>query len=140
RRFDEARSFLDAHVELDARAPPRLLGLRAADAGGASEMRVGEADGTLEWAPIDMDTLPRILVIGHPLCHFTQDAARAIESDPALRTLFVEHAKWLAPQDNTTDFTVFRQWNTEHPDVPTTIAYRAAGFPMIDNWSTPTFY
>lgn len=140
RRFDEARRFLDAHAELDARAPPRLLGLRAADAGSAAEMRVGEADGTLVWAPIDVTALPRILVVGHPLCHFTQDAARAIEADPVLKALFATQSKWLAPQDTTTDFSVFRRWNAEHPDLPTTIAYRAAGFTMIDNWSTPTFY
>src|SRR5690606_15389081 len=73
-------------------------------------------------------------------CHFTQNAAGAIESDPALHALFTEHAKWLAPQDTTTDFSVFRRWNAEHPDMPITITYLEAGFPMIDTWSTPTFY
>ena len=29
-----------------------------------------------------------MLVIGHPLCHFTQDAVHAIEADPTLRALF----------------------------------------------------
>lgn len=140
RRFDEARLFLDAHAELDGRAPPRLLGLRAAHADSAAEMRVGEAEGTLEWVPVDVEALPRILVIAHPSCHFTQNAAEAIESDPALNALFTAHAKWLAPQDTTTDFSVFTRWNAEHPDMPITVAYRSAGFPMIDNWSTPTFY
>ncbi|MDN5781325.1 MAG: hypothetical protein L0H23_04775 [Luteimonas sp.] len=139
RRFEQARHFLAAHPDLDEPEPPRLLGLRA-DVSGAAEMRVGEVEGTLVWAPVDLTQLPRILVIGHPSCHFTQDAAHAIEADPALRNLFAAHAKWLAPQDTGTDFTVFRRWNTEHPDLPITIAYRAAGFPMIDHWATPTFY
>lgn len=139
RRFEQARLFLATHPELDEPEPPRLLGWHS-DAREAAEMRVGEADGTLEWASVDVAALPRILVIGHPLCHFTQDAARAIEADPVLKALFAAHAKWLAPQDQTTDFTTFRQWNAEHPDMPMTIAYRAADFPMIDRWSTPTFY
>lgn len=139
RRFEQARRFLAAHPDLHEPEPPRLLGLHS-DAQGAAEMRVGEAEGTLVWAPVDVATLPRILVIGHPLCHFTQDAVRAIEADPALKALFAAQSKWLAPQDTETDFTVFRQWNAEHPDMPMTIAYRAAGFPMIDHWATPTFY
>jgi hypothetical protein len=139
RRFEQARHFLAVHQGLGEAEPPLLLGLRP-DVKGAAEMRVGEAEGTLVWAPVDVARLPRILVIGHPLCHFTQDAARAIEADPELRALFAAHAKWLAPQDTGTDFTVFRRWNTEHPDLPITIAYRGAGFPMIDDWSTPTFY
>jgi hypothetical protein len=138
RRFDEARRFLTAHPTLDAPAPPRLLSAHPDD--GAAELRVGEEDGTLVWVPVDMAALPRILVISHPLCHFTQDAARAIEADPALKALFAAHAKWLAPQDQTTDFTIFRQWNADHPDMQMTITYRAAAFPMIDIWATPTFY
>jgi len=139
RRFEQARHFLAAHPDLDEPEPPRLLRLRA-DASGAAEMRVGETDGTLEWSPVDVATLPRILVIGHPSCHFTRNAAHAIEADPELRALFVAQSKWLAPQDTGTDFTVFHRWNTEHPDLPMTIAYRAAGFPIIDHWATPTFY
>jgi hypothetical protein len=140
RRFEQARRFLAAHPELDEPEPPRLTGLRA-DAQGAAEMRIGQSEGMLDWAPVDVAVLPRILVIGHPSCHFIQDAAHTIGADPALRKLFAAaHAKWLAPQDTGTDFTFFHRRNTEHPDLPMTIAYRAAGFPMIDHWATPTFY
>ncbi|MGH6977677.1 MAG: hypothetical protein ACRED4_00035 [Brevundimonas sp.] len=139
RRFEQARFFLSAHPDLEEPPPPRLLGVRS-DVQGAAEMRVGEIEGTLLWAPVDLAQLPRILVIGHPLCHFTTNAARAIEADPDLRALFAAQAKWLAPQDNTTDFDVFRQWNAAHPDKQMTIAWRAADFPIIDHWATPTFY
>lgn len=139
RRFEQARRFLAAHPGLDEPEPPRLTGFRA-DAQGAAEMRTGQSEGTLAWALVDIAALPRILAIGHPLCHFTQAAARAIEADPALRPLFAAQSRWLAPQDTGTDFTLFRRWNAEHPDLQITVAYRAAGFSMIDQWATPTFY
>lgn len=139
RRFEQARRFLAAHPGLDEPEPPRLTGLRA-DTRGAAEMRVGQSEGVLEWAAVDVEALPRILVIAHPLCHFTQNAVRAIEADPELEELFEMHSKWLAPQDTTTDFEAFRHWSRAHPSMPITITYRAAGFPMIDVWSTPTFY
>ena len=138
RRFDEAQKFLDKHPALHETPPPTLLDLRP-DWRGASEMRIGDRK-TLVWMPVDLEKVPRILVIGHPLCHFTQNAARAIEADPKLKALFAQQSKWLAPQDGTTDFDLFRQWNAQHPGEQMTIAYRAADFPQIDNWATPTFY
>ncbi len=139
RRFDDARMFLDKHPSLNETPPPLLLGLRPGWH-GAAEMRIGDAARTLVWTPVDLGKLPRIVVIGHPLCHFTQNAIRAIEADPTLNVLFARHAKWLAPQDQTTDFGLFGEWNLQHPEAATTITYRAAEFTLIDNWSTPMFY
>lgn len=89
---------------------------------------------------VDLDQPAEILVIGHPMCHFSQDAARDIQSDPVLHDMLRTHGKWLSPPDGKLNFTVFQQWNHEHPDQTMSIAYRMSEWPLVDYWGTPTFY
>jgi hypothetical protein len=88
----------------------------------------------------DLRAAVQILVISHPMCHFSQAAMRDIEADPALRAVFAAHAHWIAPQDNRLRVDVFGRWNRQHPGQETALAYRRDEWPMLDTWSTPTFY
>ena len=141
RDFDRARMLLSAHPLEDVPQLPRILPSEASGPDHeASELVVTKGAGVLARQPVDLDVGRLVIVVAHPLCHFTQNAVAAIDSDPELRRLFVANVKWLAPQDQTLDFDLFRAWNAAHPEHPMTIAYRQSGFPMIDDWDTPTFY
>ena len=80
-----------------------------------------------------------MVVISHPLCHFSRNAMAAIEADPALSKAMAR-SLWLAPVDRKLNLEVIRQWNGEHPEHPMVIAFDRAEWPDFDSWSTPMFY
>ena len=81
-----------------------------------------------------------IVVVAHPLCHFTQEAIRAIENDAPLAAALEKSWLWIAPQSSTFALDAFEQWNREHPRAKLNIAYRQSEWPMPAIWETPTFY
>lgn len=138
RDFKGARRFAAAHPS--AGLPPTPAFKDVSANAKKTEMVVGEAGASLtrQEAKIDSDTT--VFVVGHPRCHFTQRAVRDIEADPRMRTIFRQHAKWIAPQDRELDFSVFDQWNKEHPYMTLTVVYRKDEWPLFTDWSTPLFY
>ena len=110
-----------------------------------------QADGPTEWVvhPTKYELLRRnvalrdpikVVVVSHPLCHPSSRAMRDIQADPVLRELFRAHAKWLAPQAGRLNVKILQKWNQEHPGQETTLTFRREEWPMIETWSTPTFY
>lgn len=89
---------------------------------------------------VDIGHGPKIVVIAHPLCHFTQNATRAIEANPTVRTAMSNHAVWIAPPDRNMDFGAFSEWRDAHPDAPIFVAYSYSSWPEVGEWGTPTFY
>lgn len=83
---------------------------------------------------------PAVVIVSHPLCHFSSNAVRAIEADPALAALILDRAIWLAPPDRHIYPTVLADWNRAHPRATVAIAYRRDEWQAITSWGTPTFY
>jgi len=81
-----------------------------------------------------------IVVVAHPLCHFTQNAIHDIEKDAALASALEKSWLWIAPQDGYLSLDAFETWNSEHPHARMSIAYRQSEWPMAAIWDTPTFY
>jgi hypothetical protein len=139
RMFKQAREMFKDHYVEGMESLPQNVKLADASKTGRSEYGVGLATEELI---LRRSTLPQngILVIAHPTCHFSVNAVRAIERDPALRTLFRDHAKWLAPAGEKFDLVQFQKWNKAYPDAPLSIAYRERDWPEVNDWGTPTFY
>jgi hypothetical protein len=89
---------------------------------------------------VDLQRPAQVVIVSHPLCHFSQAAVQDIQADPVLDKVFREHAKWLVPQDAHLYFDIMQRWNREHPGREVTMTVRREEWPMIDSWSTPTFY
>jgi hypothetical protein len=89
-----------------------------------------------------VSVLPKtgIVVIAHPLCHFSLDAVDAIHHDPVLGPIFRDHSKWLAPPDQLLSVREFQEWNEKYPEAVLSIAYRENDWQIVDEWATPTFY
>ena len=99
-------------------------------------LSVDVAAHTMKRDAFDLSTPLRIVVVAS--CHFSQDAARAIEADSRLRPLFVRHAVWLAGENET--FGEVEEWNKAFPDQPIHIAWKDSEWSMLDSWGMPTFY
>jgi hypothetical protein len=78
----------------------------------------------------------QIIVISHPGCHFSAAAKNEIGNDAVLAQIFADHARWLVPQESSADAI----HDVSTPGFPYTLAYKRSELPMIDGWSTPTFY
>lgn len=89
--------------------------------------------------PLRLDDT-QVLVLASTGCHYSQNAARDIDADPALRKRFREHAQWIAPTDELVAFDAVQQWNHAHPALPLAIANDNRDLPMVSRLDTPTFY
>ncbi|WAC64044.1 hypothetical protein OVA13_04480 [Pseudoxanthomonas sp. SL93] len=106
---------------------------------GATAIAVPASGSTLRRVELKVNNGPRIIVISHPLCHFSRDAIAAIEADGDLSIVML-NSIWIAPVDRQLYIDVLREWNIEHEKHPMVIAFDRAELPALDSWSTPTFY
>lgn len=89
---------------------------------------------------VDIDAGPRIVVVSHPLCHFSRNAVSAIASDDVLGPVFRSYATWIAPQSGTLNLLRLQQWNREHRDFRVALVVSQNEWTFVDYWNTPTFY
>ncbi|HEX2121465.1 MAG TPA: hypothetical protein VHL59_07470 [Thermoanaerobaculia bacterium] len=89
---------------------------------------------------VEMDTGPRIVVVSHPLCHFSRNAVSAIAADDVLGAVFRSYATWIAPQSGTLNLPRLQQWNREHRHFEVALVVRQTEWTFVDYWNTPTFY
>ncbi len=83
---------------------------------------------------------PTIVVVSHPLCHFSRNAVSAIASDDVLGPVFRSYATWIVPQSGTLNLPALQRWNREHRDFEVALVVRQAEWTFVDYWNTPTFY
>ena len=138
RMFDRARAFQRTYPDDGLEILPLVR--HAPNLAGPTAWAVDPIDRVLVEQAIDLEAPSAVVVVSHPGCHFSQAAVAAIEADPVLGPLFAQHANWLAPPSTRVDFDPMQRWNREHPDASVSLAIRRGDWPLIDNWSTPTFY
>ncbi|HMG55608.1 MAG TPA: hypothetical protein VK601_19050, partial [Kofleriaceae bacterium] len=139
RMLSDAREFARRHPLQEFDALPELNEAVDLTVGRPTEWTVDPHKRALLRRNAALDAV-QIVVVSHPLCHFSQAAMRDIQADPVLGEVFRVHAKWLAPPDGSIHFDVVQKWNSMHPHQETTLTYRREEWPMIDSWDTPTFY
>lgn len=80
-----------------------------------------------------------IIVIGHPFCHFSQNAISFINTDPALNSIFTHSSTWIMPAGDALNVESVLKTNSES-SIKYHYVYREAEWPEIDYWGTPAFY
>lgn len=139
------RDFVGAHALLatwpkaSSDPAPTIVGALA-DGSGPSALTLSDDGLSASQQPIRLSGAIDIVVIGHPLCHFSRDAVAAIEADPHLKAIFANRARWLMPQDGRMRPRLVAGWNATHPLARMNYVYRQSDWTAIDTWSTPTFY
>lgn len=140
RMLREAGAFARLHPMPELEALPELREAADLVADQPTEWAVDADKRELLRRSVDLHQPAMVVIVSHPLCHFSQDAMRDIQNDPLLREVLGAHARWLAPPDGRINFDIVQQWNREHPGWNTTLTFRRDEWPMIDSWNTPTFY
>lgn len=94
----------------------------------------------LRLEPVALGDGIRIVAIVGPSCGFSQNAMRAIRTDPQLRGAFDSRVTWLSRPAGEEDFDMVLEWNREHPTQPMVMAYAKQDWPTFRGWSTPRFH
>lgn len=135
RLFDQARQFAAAHPQAGLAELPELQDSLAPAAGAASVWT--SVDQVMRRTALDLQPTQILVMAG---CHFSEDAAREITTDPELGPLFRRNARWLALPPGRESFDAVRTWNRKFPDAPMLMLYDRAEWPMFEHWRMPTFY
>mgnify|MGYP000066257974 CR=1 FL=1 len=139
RLFEEARLLFRDHRTPSMEALPEIVDLTNS-AIGARVLTIDTKRRLLTVRVVDMRQGLRIIVVSHPECHFSKNAYHGIAAHPQMSRIFAKYALWLAPVATGIDFATLQEWNQVHPDAATSIAYAQDEWPMLEDWSTPTFY
>lgn len=137
RRFDEVRTLSDRRPE-NAFAPLPVIVDRATTT-RPTLLALSLDDHTLVRQPA-VKPNPGILVVFSPLCHFSEDAVTAIQSDSELSRLFDKNTLWLMPPTGQIELDELRTWLSQHPWKNVGIAWLADEWQDIDLSATPQFY
>ena len=136
RQFDDAESLENDFASVELTPVPRHRLLDQPSTGGPTLLSVFDGGNGLRREARLLDQGLHIVVVAS--CHFSQDAARAIEADDRMAALFHKHGIWLASADES--FGNVANWNSEFPSQPIHIAWSDDEWSMLDSWAMPTFY
>jgi hypothetical protein len=138
RDFIKAKVLNEAHeLGRDADLPKIIYGQNGSD-GHLVYSVVG--DKKLLLASARFGTGPQVVVVAHPLCHFSNNATKAIESDKGLSKIFDGHSVWIVPPEEKLNLGIIYKWNEQHPEEKMVLTHDVSQWPQIDSWATPTFY
>jgi len=140
RMLTEAQALARQHPMPELEVLPELHEAAGVVPGHPTEWVVNPSERELLRRNVDLHQSAQVVIVSHPLCHFSKAAMRDIQADPVLSEVLRAHATWLAPQDNHINFDVVQKWNQGHPGQEIALAFRRDDWPMIDSWATPTFY
>lgn len=135
RDFADAEAFSAAHPDARLPALPPLRDERSGS--GPSVLEVSANGDALIRRTVSLDAPAQVIVVAG--CHFSKDAAHAIEADPALRTLFSRHVIWVTPSGYDPADPELVAWNREHPIAAMGTAWREREWPIAFE-AMPTFY
>jgi thioredoxin-related protein len=140
RMFHEAQELKKTYPTILKAEQPEIINADQLDTNKKSVWRLGLNSNILERKNINIGHGVQIIMIAHPLCHFSNNAIQDIQSDLELKNLVLPNLKLLAPQDRHLNLSVFKKWNSEHPDMSMSIVHLQSEWPELEKWSTPIFY
>jgi len=136
RQFDAAARLRREHPGMHAAPLPSFVHEPPPENGRPTALSVDTRTDTMRRQAFDLGGPLRIVVIAG--CHFSEDAARAIEADAQLRPLFERHSLWLAsPAQPIEDVST---WDRQFPGLPMHVAWRQDEWSMLPDWGMPTYY
>ena len=92
---------------------------------------------------IDSMTLPKggyVVVVSHPLCHFSQNARGFIRENKNIYGVMGDKSLWLIPNSRRMYVDKVVEANLNEEKLPYVYAYSNDDWSEIDYWGTPAFY
>ena len=140
RQFEKARVvYRKKHTHLQTDLPEFRATKDAVD-GQPSEWVISQTEAVTERRKVNLNERWYMVVVSHPSCHFSRNAAFAILADPVLKLRLKGHSKWITPQDANFDFGLFQRWNRQFPDAAVSVVHQSKEWPLDRFKETPTFY
>lgn len=137
RRFDEARAFAATHADAELPPLPEFRDRLENASGAATVWQLSDDGSTLARTEVDLEPLQILVTAG---CHFSEDAAQDISSDPVLGPAFAKHARWLVNSPGREDIEAAKAWNRRFPSAQVEMIHDPAEWTIFPNWSMPAFY
>lgn len=138
RLFDDAEAFRESHAEFKLAAPPPISPSKPADS-GRIVLTPSEDGSVLVRQSIDLSS-NKVVIIGHPHCHFSRNAMADIADDPELADSLQSNAVWLAETFASLTDGAIVEWNRAHPAQKFRYVASESDWPEINYWGTPSFY
>ena len=139
RRMDEANAYSRANPDEALPLQPTIKG--QGSTGSPAFLQPRDASHRVfDRVPVDVTKGARVIVVGHPYCHFTRNAVAAIDEQPKLSEAIGKVAMFIMPPRRTLDSTEAEDWNKAHPREVMHLVEHKTDWPMVDSWDTPTFY
>lgn len=138
RSFDAARRYVESHPDAGLPAVPRFLDWPDSHASGLSVWRAAAGGTTLQRTALDLGPVQILVTAG---CHFSEDAAEDISTDPVLGPVFAAHAHWLMLSPGMEDQDAVRDWNRRFPAAQASQVYDRPEWTLLPpGWTMPTFF
>jgi hypothetical protein len=138
-QFSNIQELLKQYPTLEAEPPPILIGDTSREP-GKKIWTVNFNNNEVRQRNFVLPQGLYIIVMFEPQCHFSENAATAMELDEKLKGLTTDKISWLARIDRNFGISEVRRWNYRHPDFPVTIASDINNWTELDSWGSPTFY
>ena len=138
RMFTEANEIRAEHPELNLEEAPRLVNRTGRVDGRPSKLALADDNSSMLYETVDLRG-KKLVVVGHPLCHFSADAIKEISHRDDLAQRF-KNAIWIAPPSMRLNVAQMRSWSRTYPASPIAYVDKREDWPMFDAWATPTFY
>lgn len=136
RDFDGASYWSKRFPEVQLTTVPKVERMSAPQRHNAYAV---SADGSrLLELPLDMHAYSGVLILGHPACGFSREAAAWMRTiAPERRPSMV---RWLTPVDGDLQLPLITDWNASHQDQALLIARHERDWPFVQVWDTPQFF
>lgn len=139
RMFGRAVELLNDHKLKYAEKIPHIT-VSQKNKSGPRVFVVDRKAGELKLQSVGIKDGIKIVIVSHPLCHFSKNASDYIAANAFLKGFFDQHAIWLVPPSRKIEFDLIGEWSLNHQKGSTMLAYGREDWPMITSWDTPTFY
>lgn len=136
RRFAQARRFASDHPKAQLEPLPTLHDDVATDDGRPTVWVLGHNDNDLTRTAVNLQPVQILVIAG---CHFSEDAARSIATDPVLGPVFRDHARWLMLPPGQESINDVREWNRKYPDAQVALVHDRNEWPILGRWVMPTY-
>ncbi len=137
RRFDEARDITRAHPQAMMDRVPALRDAVTATPAAPTAWRLRDGGALLERERIDLSGTRIVVTAG---CHFSQDAAADIATDPVLGAAFARHATWLMAAPGGESIDAVLDWNRRFPQAQALMRHDDDEWSLLPSFAMPTFY
>jgi hypothetical protein len=141
RSFERAKELAGSYPSQVFRPLPKLSDGDSITDGSPSEWHISPHRRVLTRHTVAVPA-QGVIVVAHPLCAPSRRAVEDIGKDPVLGPVLGAHARWMVPPARGVflEYDDLQQWNRDRHGTPVTVFYSRDEWPMIDRWSTPTFY